>query len=218
MHAVSYEKRADEALQRSNVYGFLSVVYAREISADFLEHILSPPIIECISELGINWHVDDNGGDNKKRLEDLAVEYARLFLGPGKHISPHESVHHDTADAKGGMLWGDATVNVISFIKSLGFDYEETYSGIPDHISVELELMQKIILHEEKAWRDTDVEMADYCRMISKKFIEEHLTKWVPAFCDKVMQETSSSFYKGVADLTKRFIEIEKEEVAISNH
>jgi len=34
---------------------------------------------------------------------------------------------------------------------------------------------------------------------------------WVPKFCDALYKRAESKFYKGVADLTKGFITIDKE-------
>ncbi len=146
-------------------------------------------------------------------LEDLSVEYARLFLGPGRQISPHESVHHEKDNGKWGQLWGDSTVEVKKFIEATGLEYQSDYKGLPDHISVELEFMQQLTLHEEQAWEEEDMEGADSCQKIEEKFIEEHMVPWVPAFCEKVMQEAELPFYKNLAAITRNFIEFEKKEI-----
>jgi TorA maturation chaperone TorD len=143
----------------------------------------------------------------------LAVEYARLFVGPGKHISPHESVHHEREDGDWGRLWGAATVEVKAFIEVTGLGYDDSYKGMPDHISAELELMEKLTENESQAWSGDDEEGARQCVDVERRFIEEHLIHWVPTFCDKVIEAAELSFYRELAALTKRFIELEQEEV-----
>ena len=108
----------------------------------------------------------------KELIEDLAVEYARLFLGPDKHISPHESVHHERDGGDWGALWGKSTVEVKKFIESAGLEYISEYSGMPDHISVELEFMQQATSREAQAWESNDSEGALYCLKMEKKFLE----------------------------------------------
>jgi TorA maturation chaperone TorD len=198
---------------RSNVYGLLATVYREEISADLLHQVKDPQFLGVLSDLGIKLSSDFLQKPEEELLDELAVEYAGLFLGPGGHISPHESVHHQRDDGQGGLLWGESTAEVKKFIESTGLSYNSEYEGLPDHISVELEFMQQLTLREEQAWRDEDEDTALDCLKTEKKFIEEHLVRWIPAFCDKVIKEAELPFYREMAALTKNFIEFERQEV-----
>ena len=204
---------ATMARQRSDIYGFLAMVYRQEVNSDFLEQIKDPQFLGVLSDLEIQFDDDFLEKPEKELLEDLAVEYTRLFLGPGKHISPHESIHHEKDNSKWGQLWGDATVEVKKFIETTGLEYQTDYKGLPDHISVELEFMQQLTLREEQAWGDSDADGAVYCRKIQEKFIIEHLMPWVPEFCEKIMQEAELPFYRDLAALTRKFIEFEQDEI-----
>ena len=199
------------AKQRSNIYGLLAAVYRQEVTTDLLQQIKDPRFMGVFSDLGSEKICLFFQKPDKELLEELAVEYARLFLGPGKHVSPHESVHHLRDDGEGGSLWGKSTVEVKKLIESTGLDYKDAYKGMPDHISVELEFMQQVILREEKAWEEADNNTASDCRQLEKKFIEEHLARWIPTFCDKVIGEAELPFYREMAALTIKFIEFEKE-------
>ncbi len=210
MDKTEKQERAAMAGQRSNIYGFLAMVYRQEAASDYLlPQVKDPAFLEILTELGIQLTDDFFQKHEDELTEDLAVEFTRLFLGPGRHISPHESVHHEKDGAKWGQLWGDSTVEVRKFIESAGLDYKSEYRGIPDHISVEFEFMQQVTLRECQAWEETDEDGALYCLKIEKKFIEEHLIRWIPAFCDKVIMEAELPFYKEMAVLTKNFIEFE---------
>ncbi len=201
--------KAAAARQRSNVYGLLATVYGQEVTSEFLQQIKDPRFMGVLSDMGLELESDFFQKPEVQLLEDLAVEYARLFLGPGKHISPHESIHHQRPDGQWGQLWGKSTVDVKNFIESAGLNYIETYTGLPDHISVEFEFMQQVILREEQALSEGDQESALYCLKIEKKFIEAHLSRWIPAFCKLIIEETELSFYRAMADLTRNFIEYE---------
>lgn len=204
---------AEIAKHRSNIYALLAAIYHKEVTPALLKQIKEPQFLEVLSELGAKLEDDVLKGSEDKLIEDLAVEYTRLFLGPGKHISPHESVHHERDDGDWGRLWGKSTVEVKKFIEASGLEYKSEYSGLPDHISVELEFMQKVTEREAQAWEGKDKDGAIYCLKIEKKFMDDHLKKWIPIFCDKIIAETESSFYKGMAKLTKKFIEFESEEI-----
>jgi len=201
------------ARQRSDIYGLLAMVYRQEVNSEFLEQIKDPRFLGVLSDLGIQFDDDFLQKPEKELLEDLAIEYTRLFLGPGKHISPHESIHHEKDNSKWGQLWGDSTVEVKKFIETTGLEYQSDYKGLPDHISVELEFMQQLTLREELAWGDSEADGAAYYRKIEEKFIIEHLMPWVPVFCEKIMQEAELPFYRGLAALTRNFIEFEQDEI-----
>ncbi len=200
------------ARHRSDIYGLLSMVYGQEITSDLLQQIKSPQFMEAFSVLEVKGIDDLMQKPEAELIEDLAVEYTHLFLGPGKHISPHESVHHQREDGQWGKLWGASTVEVKRFIEATGLSYNEEFRGLPDHISVEAEFMQQLTLREEKAWKE-DPGQAQACRQVEKRFIEEHLICWVPSFCEKVIEETESPFYHAMAALTRSFIELEMEEM-----
>lgn len=206
-------QRVAVASYRSNVYGLLATVYRKEVTADLLHQVKDPQLLGVLSDLGVQLADDFLQKPEEELLSELAVEYARLFLGPGGHISPHESVHHQRDDGQSGLLWGESTAEVKKFIESTGLNYDPEYKGLPDHISVELEFMQQLTLREEQAWNEEDGKTALDCLKVEKKFIEEHLVRWVPDFCDKVIKEAELSFYREMAALTKNFIEFERQEV-----
>jgi len=206
------KKKAEGARIRSNIYGFLSSMFREEINAERLRQIKGPVIQEVLSEMGVQYEIffQDN---QDQLLEDLAVEYARLFLGPDKHISPHESVHHQRDDGDWGTHWGGSTVDVKKFIETAGLKYKQEYTGMPDHISVELDFMKEAAGREAQAIEEKDWEGALYCQKMEKKFIYEHLIKWIPSFCDKIISQAEISFYGDLADVTKKFVTLEFEEI-----
>jgi TorA maturation chaperone TorD len=204
---------AEHALQRSNVYAFLASVYREELSADLLNRIQDPHFMGVLFDLGVSLGEEFFSIPKKELLEDLAVEYARLFLGPDKHISPHESVHHDRGDGDWGTLWGRSTVEVKKFIETAGLEYKSEFTGLPDHIGVELEFMQAVTKKESTAWEENDMEGLHSCCQIEKKFFNEHLSKWIPVFCDKIVSMAELSFYREIAGITKNFIEYENDEL-----
>jgi len=218
MDKTEKQQREAVARMRSHLYGFLATVYRQEVTPDLFRRVKDPQFLEALSDLGADWSGDFSKKSEEEILEDLAMEYAMLFLGPGKHISPHESVHHQREDGQWGQLWGESTVEVKKFIETAGLNYHSDFTGMPDHISAELEFMERVTEREGQAWKENDEKAALYCRKIEKKFIEEHLLKWIPQFCDKVTEAAELPFYRDIAVLTKHFIVFEKEETNISGN
>ncbi len=192
---------------RTNTYGFLSTVYLQEPSREFIKTLRESNLLDVLNKSDLRFDKTINNDVSDKHLNNLVLEYTRLFIGPGKHISPYESVYRDNCDA----LWSETTVEVKKFIESSGLQYSSNWSGLPDHIGVELEFMQRLTCHEKEAWTGEDKETAIRCLEFEKKFIDEHLSQWVPIFCEKVKEETRVAFYGEMAELTRRFIDFDSE-------
>jgi TorA maturation chaperone TorD len=206
------ENMPEVASKRSKVYGLLTAVYREEPNPALLRQFKDARFRAALSSLGVDLEDKFFSLSEEELIEDLAVEYARLFVGPGKHISPHESVHLKNEEG-GGLLWGEATAKVKKFIESAGFEYKSDYCEIPDHIAVELEFMQGVTERECRAWNQKDNDGVFSCLETEKKFIDEHLVRWVPLFCEEIISYAELPFYREMGKLTKRFIEFEKEEI-----
>lgn len=204
------EEMAQKAITRSNLYGLLATIYRVEPTADLLRQIKHPRFLEALVDVGVTLEKDFLDAPEEQLLSDLAVEYTRLFIGPGKHISPHESVHTRGHDES---LWGRSTVEVKDFIESVGIEFRPDYHGMPDHISVELELMQKLTEAEAKAWQRGDYAEATMWLQLEQEFTDKHLARWVPAFCKQVVGQAELSFYSEMAMVTKEVLEMEKKQI-----
>jgi len=191
---------AEIARQRSNLYGLLAAVYRAEPTSAMLKGIKIPAFQKALKAAGV---VLEIGGAEKNLAEALAVEYTRLFLGPGKHIAPYAAIH---LGGDGASLWGPETSWVKGFIEDAGFDYKPDYHDLPDHISVELEFMQEITAGEAAALEREDPGQAEKHQRIEVEFITAHMAKWVPGFCRQVQDQAELPFYKAMARLTEEFI------------
>jgi TorA maturation chaperone TorD len=214
MDSTEKQNRRDVADHRCNIYGLLALIYRREITPDLLCQVKDPRFLGVFTDLGAEGIEAFLQSSEEKLIEDLAVEYARLFLGPGKHNSPHESVHHQREDGDWGTLWGAATVEVKKFIEATGLDYKSEYKGMPDHISVEFEFMAALSRQEAQAWAKEDEKSARQYLDVQQTFIKDHLIQWIPEFCEKVSQQAELPFYRAMAELTRGFIEFERNELS----
>ena len=207
------ENIKDLAGHRSHIYGFLAAVYRQELTSGLYQQMKDNEFQEVLSSLGVKLNNGFFENSEQELLENLAVEYTRLFVGPGKHISPHESVQHKKEGVQSGQLWGELTAEVKRIIESSGLEYKSEFTGMPDHISVELEYMQHVVQREMQAWKVDDDETARLCLKNEKQFVDEHLIRWIPDFCEKVIEAAEIPFYGEMAKLTRRFIEFETQEL-----
>jgi len=193
----------------AGLYGFLALVFATEIHPDLLEQMRSEEFRELFSELGLTLGREFYNKNETELIDELAVEFTGLFIGPGHFISPHESVHRVRDDGDYGKLWGADTVAVKKFIEAAGLSYRSDFGGMPDHIAAELEFMQKLEERHTEAVNDGEKELAENLTLIKNRFFFEHLLAWAPGFFDKVGNKATTPFYREMARLAKTFIEQE---------
>ena len=75
---------------------------------------------------------------SSERLEELLLDYSRLFLGPNNILAqPYGSVWLDQEK----KLMQDSTVQVLELYKEGGFELSEDFRELPDHIAAELEFL-----------------------------------------------------------------------------
>lgn len=202
---------ARTALERSELYGFLAMIFSEELSPENLRRIRSAELMQALARAGVALDGDIAQRPEANLLEEMAVEYTALFLGPGGHISPHESVHIESD----GTLWGPSTGEVKRYIESAGFAYDPEDHRMPDHISIELEFMAALAGQEARAYRDEDYAEASRRIGLQKKFLAKHLGKWAPAFCRQVAERSELTFYREIAHLAAAFLKAERQEIFV---
>ena len=209
--AAGPKTQAGTAMERSNLYGFLAEIFRREPTAALLRQIRDRQFLESLSAAGVVLDRDILERPEYELLEDLAVEFTQLFVGPGNHAAPYASVH---LGGDGASLWGESTAWVKAFIESAGLEYQPDYHDLPDHVSAELEFMQRVTAREARAADESDGDTVADCRRIGDEFVRGHLAKWIPAFCKAVTGRTELPFYREMARLTEGFIRSEAEDLA----
>jgi TorA maturation chaperone TorD len=183
---------AETAAARSHVYGLLAAVFRAEPSAALLARLRAPEFANVLESLDLSLGDDFQDTPYEKLVEDLAVEYTRLFIGPAPHISPHESMNMEFENPMEATLWGPQTVKVKKFIA------------------------QRLATKEAEVWAEPNEGYAMNILKIEKRFLDEHLSQWISRFCDKVMKRSEHPFYQAFAEVTKGFIEYEDKNLQAS--
>ncbi|MEW8506814.1 MAG: molecular chaperone TorD family protein [Candidatus Thiodiazotropha sp.] len=209
-----WNRMADNAKSRSDIYGLLTLVFRREPSEAFIDELRSPRLSSAFSDIGLELGGSFYSEPVSAIADRLALEFSHLFIGPGRHISAHESIFAEV-DGDSGSLWGAKTVEVKKFIETTGLDYASRFTGLPDHISVELEFMEKLTRWEAAKWTEMDRASAEYCMSVQRMFLQRHLLAWIPSFCDAVMAQAEIPFYREMAELMRNFLELEEQSLAV---
>jgi TorA maturation chaperone TorD len=135
--------------------------------------------------------------------EDLAVEYAGLFVGPFElKAPPYGSVYLDG----GRRVMGDSTIEVVRIYEKAGMVMDKDFKELPDHIAVELEFMYYLIYKEMEALEKSEKEKALAFGETRNRFFNRFLSPWIPPFCEKIKETTDNHFYIALADCLSIFI------------
>jgi putative dimethyl sulfoxide reductase chaperone len=136
-------------------------------------------------------------------LQELLVDYTRLFLGPvAAAARPYGSIWLGGADA----LMQDSTMAVLGLYAQGGFDLDEGFREVPDHVAAELEFLYLLLFREAEARLSADAEALARVTSLRRRFLDEHLGRWVNPFTAAVRNGAQTAFYRELAQLTDRFI------------
>jgi putative dimethyl sulfoxide reductase chaperone len=146
------------------------------------------------------WSRANADGISDVAFETLQAEYTRLFIGPGPVIAPPwESVYF----SQERLLFQTETFRVRAWYGRFGLMVPNLQSEPDDHIGLELSFvahlagsaLQAIQAHERERFREA--------LEAQRHFLTEHLLKWGPGWCSRVVETSDSEFYRGLALLTR---------------
>ncbi|WP_052353732.1 TorD/DmsD family molecular chaperone [Neobacillus jeddahensis] len=127
-------------------------------------------------------------------------EYHRLFVGPGYLAAPPwESFYR----SKDHLLFDDCMLQIRDQYHQFGLKFIKENNEPDDHLLLELEFM----IHLSDLCLQPS-ETDEILELISSQIHlhQEHLSIWIPNFCDRVIDHTKSQLYIGAAMLLKDFI------------
>jgi len=203
--------------QRQIIYAFLSSVYTKELTIEFLAAM--PEKIKPL--LGIVDLV--TGVEAKKAIKELiefadtisiqdlddlkirlAADYARLFLSINR-VPPHpsESTYRD------GTMMQNSRDEVVKTYWSFGVDKKKEFTEPEDHIAIELNFMAYLCQKTIEALQSEDTREARKYLQGQKDFLEKHLIKWLPKLVADILNTGRTPFYKAIAILTNVYLEMD---------
>lgn len=212
------DKSVEANRNRATVYAFLSKVYEREVTVDFLKKLTGSDFISQITgvpdEEGfrlLSTYLKGLVGRDLERVKlELAVEYAALFLGMrGGIYHPSESAYGTSTH----FIMQKPRDDVMMAYLKAGLTKATDFPEPEDHIAMELLFMSRLC--EKTADTLQGAQKAEARKLLEtqRDFINNHILIWVPKFTQDVVKAAKLDFYKAVAKITNAFILADKEAI-----
>lgn len=191
----------EELKEKKHIFKLLKHIFWAEPSGDFLKDVATMEAIPEDDDLdkGLN-KIISAVRCNKDRLdkytEELAVEFARLFIGPRNPSAiPYASFY--LSESK--TMMSDVTLDVRKMYLDAGMAVKELYSLPDDHIAIELEFLQYLTERIIELFEKGNREEASLLYEMQGRFLKDHISKWITSFANNVIASTNEDFYRGAA-------------------
>lgn len=135
--------------------------------------------------------------------QDLAVEYARIFLGAGVEESalavPFESVF----TSPDGLLMQDARDDVVRIYRKAGMKVDKELNVPEDHLGFELQFLGMLCEQATEAL-EAGRDASDNLKM-QADFLDNHILNWIDDLFAKVEGCALSPFYPSLMKVVKAY-------------
>lgn len=199
---------------RKDMYAFLARIFRVEVDQPFLDALgnLEFPTGEddLFSEGIANLEAFLNNPGIDPRT-DLAVDYARVFLGAGiadgTAAFPYESVYTSPEH----LIMQDARDAVLALYREKNLGVADGSPEPEDHAAFELEFMAFLISAGVAAAENQDSAQLQASLREQERFLRLHLLNWMPALCKDIQKYSKTRFYPAIAKMTCGFLQKDQE-------
>ncbi|UVT16733.1 MAG: molecular chaperone TorD family protein [Nitrospira sp.] len=140
------------------------------------------------------------------QLSDLQSEHRRVFSNViTLDCPPYETLFGNDHVFAQSHVMGD----ISGFYKAFGVELSKDIHERLDHLSVEFEFMHFLAYKESYSRCHDVIEKTQIVVDAQKKFVKNHIGRWVPLFCRMLTKKADSGLFKLVADMTADWMEFE---------
>ncbi len=188
-----------EAVVRSEIYFWLSALYASELSSEQIEsyfadggkqtsmsHLANEPMLAPLYQ-------DLLDALNDKRYKfgalDLASEFCQLFLGDS--TAPYADRTNGACNPVFEHSYRKLTTQLDSLYRGAAVEPPEP----ADHLSLQLAYLGHI------------VRLPEASNSMTERFMREQVLSWLPTFADEIASTNLSRFYAALSALTVAWLQ-----------
>jgi TorA maturation chaperone TorD len=194
--ALSEQETLDDAEQaRADVYALLGALLARPPDAALLEMLQRIPPIEATSDstMAAAWATLKQSAAGVQ-IEGLKEEFQELFIGIGRgEVVPYGSWYVT------GFLMEKPLAELRVDLQRFGLQRQEQAREPEDHAAALCEIMSLLVMSGAAVTFDQQ-----------REFFAKHVEPWMGRFFGDLAVASAARFYRAVALLGERFLEVER--------
>jgi TorA maturation chaperone TorD len=222
----------ERALNRSKMYLLFSWSLLYPEDEEFLDYLQCGEFVEDgrAALEGMRAALDGIGGERAKQkiaalqkqldqieklvsaecvnwqLADLQSEHRRVFTNViTLDCPPYETLFGNDHVFAQSHVMGD----IAGFYKAFGVELSKDIHERLDHLSVEFEFMHFLTYKESYSRCHDGTEKTDIVVDAQKKFVKNHIGRWVPLFCRMLAKKADSGLFKLIADSMSDWMDFE---------
>ncbi|HIO71093.1 MAG TPA: dehydrogenase [Campylobacterales bacterium] len=186
---------------RANMYGLLSRLLLQEVDSEVISFLKKSENLDLLFPNLKEWKIWNELEDEKLINQHLNPDFTNISI---LHLVPYETFY-----TREDMMIETGGANpVTDYYHQYGFKVEFDIARVisPDHIGIELEFMNKLVLAELEALKNGDSETAKKIQEVQKEFLEKHILNWVALYLINMKYEAFTPFYHDLAETTLSFL------------
>ena len=230
--AIKDSPAVERALNRSKLYLLVSWSLLYPEDDEFLDYVQCGEFVEDgrVAIDALDMALDGIGGERAKQklvllrkqfdqiekvvasecvnwqLNDLQAEHRRVFSNViTLDCPPYETLFGNDHVFAQSQVMGD----IAGFYRAFGVELSKDVHERLDHLSVEFEFMHFMAYKESYSRCHDGADKTQIVLDAQKKFVKNHIGRWVPLFCRMLVKKADSGLYKHVADLMAELMDFE---------
>ena len=230
--AIKDSPAVERALNRSKMYLLFSWSLLFPEDEEFLDYLQCGEFVEDGRAAldGLRAALEGSGGDRTKqkiaalhkqldqieklvsaecvnwKLIDLQSEHRRVFTNViTLDCPPYETLFGNDHVFAQSHVMGD----IAGFYKAFGVELSKDVHERLDHLSVEFEFMHFLTYKESYSRCHDGMEKTEIVVEAQKKFVKNHVGRWVPLFSRMLSKKADSGLFKLVADSMSDWMDFE---------
>ncbi len=144
-------------------------------------------------------HAED---DARARLEE---PYAAVFGHAVRGACPPYELEYGPGEI---VQRAPDLADIAGFYAAFGME-AGAESERADHVTAECEFLCVLCAKEEDAALRGDTDAVELCVSAQRAFLRDHLSRWLPAFAQRVIERQAQGYYADLARFAARFVEAE---------
>lgn len=204
---------------RSEIYSFLAMVFSKPPNAQIVpiicEKTFKNVILQYFEKSALHDEFKEIYAKMTEKMETnefldsislLSNEFNQLFMVPGsKYLIPYESHYHlKRSEIPGTIL----SKEISSFYTKAGFILNQENVELPDFIGNELAFAGIVL--KKISFNGKNGQKSAFFYQLYSQFLKDHLSMWIPLFCEQLKKRSKSYYFKTWAIFLNRFIEGEQ--------